>query len=287
MDSLRISTLVRRLLAGRAKTLEIASMASVSARTIARDIATLTDAGVPIYTEPGRGGGLVLPVAHDEEREELLELLDKLDDGAHTNSDVIRALAKHYRERTDKNAISYESHEIALRTIQDAIVDRNDVHMHYCAPNGRVRRGFFSPRRLLFRNDEWHFEASPAGGGPSQMYRVSRLYDVKPAASETTELPLLPEKTACRRVRFLFPMSMGIKLQDSFPDSCLTECDSGDVEVAASTIEDAWNIGFLMAFGTPMQIDGPRYLHAAAEREAREIYRRYTPPIQRGAVLLS
>ena len=45
---------------GRATAPELAARFEVSARTIYRDIDALSGAGIPVYTEAGRGGGICL-----------------------------------------------------------------------------------------------------------------------------------------------------------------------------------------------------------------------------------
>ncbi|MCL9794563.1 HTH domain-containing protein, partial [Frankia sp. AgKG'84/4] len=61
MRSSRLTALLLHLQAVRRSTAaRLATELEVSVRTVRRDLAALQDAGVPLWTEPGRGGGVRL-----------------------------------------------------------------------------------------------------------------------------------------------------------------------------------------------------------------------------------
>ena len=82
MQESRLFRIVYYLLdKGRATAPELAEHFEVSVRTIYRDIDTLSGAGIPIYAETGRNGGIYLmkgfvldkAVLSDEEKQEISE----------------------------------------------------------------------------------------------------------------------------------------------------------------------------------------------------------------------
>ena len=59
---------------------ELAQTLEVSVRTIYRDVQTLGEAGIPVYAERGRNGGIaILPKAM--QREYMLRIFSEMDNG--------------------------------------------------------------------------------------------------------------------------------------------------------------------------------------------------------------
>ena len=87
MQESRLFKIIYHLLdKGKATALELAEKFEVSVRTIYRDIDALSEAGIPIYTETGRNGGIHLmddfvldkAVLSEEEKQEILLALQSM-----------------------------------------------------------------------------------------------------------------------------------------------------------------------------------------------------------------
>ena len=87
MQESRLFKIVYHLLnKGHATAPELAKKMEVSVRTIYRDIEALSEAGIPVYTEAGRGGGIYLmsdfvlgkAMLSEKEKKELLAALQSL-----------------------------------------------------------------------------------------------------------------------------------------------------------------------------------------------------------------
>ncbi len=100
MQESRLFKIVYHLLdKGKATAPELAEKFEVSVRTIYRDIDALSGAGIPIYAEVGRNGGIHLmndfvldkAVLSKEEKQEILIALQSI------NSTKILVITKHYK----------------------------------------------------------------------------------------------------------------------------------------------------------------------------------------------
>lgn len=109
MQESRLFRIVYYLLdKGRATAPELAEHFEVSVRTIYRDIDTLGGAGIPIYAETGRNGGIYLmkgfvldkAVLSDEEKQEILLAMQSLSI-AQNNDEIIRKLSAIFNLNTD------------------------------------------------------------------------------------------------------------------------------------------------------------------------------------------
>ncbi len=87
MKESRLFKIIYKLLnEGKVSAKDLAKQFEVSIRTIYRDIDSLSSAGIPIYTEPGRNGGISLienftlekAVFSEKEKQELLSSLQSL-----------------------------------------------------------------------------------------------------------------------------------------------------------------------------------------------------------------
>ena len=103
MQESRLFKIVYHLLdKGRATASELAEKFEVSVRTIYRDIDALSGAGIPIYAEAGRNGGIYLmndfvmdkAVLTEEEKREILTALHSINSTSNIdNSQILQKLS--------------------------------------------------------------------------------------------------------------------------------------------------------------------------------------------------
>lgn len=273
----RIITLMRELLKGPVTTRDIARSTRVSTRTIARDVDRLTKIGVPVFTRPGRGGGLVLALGSQKARAALCKLLDSCEQ-AGTDESVLRPLARMFRHGVDPRSAESTQADV-LRAVHDTLMDRACVHLDYFGLNGRIRRGDYRSSRIVLHNGEWGFTARPATGGAAQPYLVSKVTHVGPCRQTSVPPALnpLPADNVCRRVQFLFPGMMAQQLVDMFCLRVIDETDTGDLLIRPETELDRWQIGYYLASMVPIEVIGPEELQEKAISDAITAYGKVAP----------
>lgn len=181
---------------------DLAERLEVSARTIHRDMETLSMAGVPVYAERGRNGGWVLP---DDYRTELPGLtaaetqalflappqhaIADLQLGGAAEAGLIKVLAalpefarrdiEFVRERIYLDTSSWrpvEEETAHLSTLQAAIWQERLIHMHYRRPSGQTVERTVAPLGLVGKGSTWYLIA--LAGEDFRTYRVSRVQEV-------------------------------------------------------------------------------------------------------------
>jgi predicted DNA-binding transcriptional regulator YafY len=193
---------------------ELARRLEVSERTIYRDVEALGTAGVPVYAEPGRGGGVRLLDGYrtnltglSPTEAELLPLLGLNDVLAgigvssgleRTQAKVLMALSDDQRERAERSRRKihvdlsrwWEHAEETpyLAVAADAVLSGRRLKITYRrGEDAKEVRRTLSPYGLVVQGGTWYLVASVRGSSP-RIYRVSRLVAAN-ALDEPSEIP--------------------------------------------------------------------------------------------------
>ncbi|MDF0531994.1 WYL domain-containing protein [Tsukamurella sp. 8F] len=193
---------------GRVTAAEIAEELEVSVRTVLRDVESLSAAGVPVYTDRGRGGGIrLLPgyrtdltgLTEDESKALLASGAGRVDSPAFASAmrKVAAALPEPHRAaaagaaqrilvRPDGFARPRES-EPYLGLLQHAVIDGLRVRCSYRSPRSGAAERILDPVGLVHAGDRWYLLARHHGA--DRTYRVSR-FDAVELLDEPADRPV-------------------------------------------------------------------------------------------------
>jgi predicted DNA-binding transcriptional regulator YafY len=195
-----LATLLLLQAHGRLPAPEIARRLEVSTRTVARDVEALSAAGVPVYAERGRHGGVVLMPGFrtdvsgltDTEMRALLALTDQQGDLGRELASAVRKLLAAVPEarRADitrvRRTVIVEPHgwrrpvadTPALAVLQRAVAADERVRLRYrSASSGRTATSTVDPYGLVSKAGVWYLVA--ARRGAPRMFRVDRVEDAE------------------------------------------------------------------------------------------------------------
>jgi predicted DNA-binding transcriptional regulator YafY len=185
---------------GRVTAAELAEELEVSERTARRDLEGLALAGVPVYSQPGRGGGWELVggartdlsgLTADEAR----ALFLIAGPGAATPEvraalrKLVRALPATFRAHAEaaagavvRDAAGWDHLEPAapvhLDALQRAVIDGVQVVLGYRRRDGEVSDRTVHPLGLVVKSGTWYLVGDTAAG--QRTFRVSRVRSVRP-----------------------------------------------------------------------------------------------------------
>ena len=191
-----VATLLMLQARGRVTASEVAAELDVSVTTARRDLSALSTAGVPVYAQPGRGGGwLLLGGSRTDltgltapEARGLFLLL-----GATSSADapvrsalrkLLQALPETFRAdaRAAADAVVVDPRPWGederprphlVEALQDAVVRRRQVSLDYeNRQHGRSRRSV-SPWGLVEKDDTWYLVAGTEEG--QRTFRLDRI----------------------------------------------------------------------------------------------------------------
>ncbi|MBY4380998.1 WYL domain-containing protein [Rhodococcus fascians] len=179
---------------GRLNAADIAAQLEVSTRTVLRDIEALSSAGIPVYTDRGRGGGISLLQGYRTELTGLTaaEATALLASGAgrvatpafaSAMRKVIAAIPDAHRAaastasqrilvRPDGFAYPHEPEE-HLVELQRVVIDGMRIRITYRDRSGSVNDRILDPIGLVYAGDHWYLLAGREG--TERVYRVSRI----------------------------------------------------------------------------------------------------------------
>lgn len=293
MQESRLFKIVYHLLnKGHATAPELAEKLEVSVRTIYRDIEALSEAGIPVYTETGRGGGIYLmsdfvlgkAMLSEKEKKELLAALQSLTVTGDTYSDsLLEKLTALFSAPSESwfgvdfsrwgNETRDKQYFDLLKT---AVLKKRCVKLHYASMSAPYSERIVQPVKLMYKSRAWYLHAYCMVRQAYRFFRLSRILDCE-LMDEGIEPAPLPEyqdtlNQEYEKFVFLFSKQVTYRVYDEFNPDLVQRQENGDLLVTVWMPYDEWVIGFLLSFGDLVEIIEPISLKKVIAERAKKIY---------------
>ena len=278
---------------------ELAERFEVSRRTINRDIEDLCNAGIPVRTAQGTGGGISIMDGYRMDRTILtskdmqmilaglrsldsvsgssyyVQLMEKIQAGSSeliTGRDTILIdLSSWYRDSLSPK----------IETIQDAIEDRRLIRFRYYAPSGESERTV-EPYYLVFRWSSWYLWGWCTDRENYRLFKLNRMDRIVETAKkfEARNVPL-PDLSNEKifpgeiKVKALFASDMKWRLVEEFGPNCFMEADDGRLLFTADYTDLDNLVTWIMTFGAKAEILEPAEARDIIRRNAEETLKVY------------
>lgn len=296
MQESRLFQIVYYLLdKGQATAPELAARFEVSVRTIYRDIDSLSGAGIPIYAEAGRNGGIRLmsdfvldhAVLSEEEKQEILAALQSINITKNIGeSKTLRKLSAIFQLRSENwlevdfsrwGNQGFDKEKFEL--LKTAVIRRRHVRICYAGSDGTVSERTVQPYRLVYKSKAWYLKAFCTEKQEMRTFKLNRILEL--ALLEETfvrrSFPAEPDDSEedYPLITLRFPKDMAYRVYDEFDSAQIQRQENGDLIASARMPEGAWLISFLLSFGTQVEIISPAYLRDEIARQAKQIMEKY------------
>lgn len=298
MKEIRLFKIIYYLLdQGRATAPALAEMFDVSVRTIYRDVEALSGAGIPIYTETGRSGGVYLTndflldkvVLSEKEGKEVLPALQSLNAMQDiSGNDTLQRLSTLFNinledwlevdfSRWGNNGTDNEKFEL----LKSAIIHRKNVKILYASSYEAISERVVQPLKLVYKAKAWYLKAFCTKKQEYRIFKLNRIIELK-IMEDCFSYRAYPKqkdisKKEYNQVTLRFSKEMTDRVYDEFDRTQVQRQEDGDIIVSAKMPEDAWLIGFLLSCGTQVDIIEPIYLKDVLAEQAKLIYERNKP----------
>lgn len=298
MQESRLFKIVYYLLAkGQATAPELAETFEVSVRTIYRDIDALSGAGIPIYAETGRNGGIRLmddfvldrAVLSEEEKWDILTAVQSLQMTQDiTDGQTLRKLSAMFQLPSENwlevdfsrwGNKSFDNEKFALLKV--AVIHSKNVKIQYASSYGRINVRTVQPYKLAYKARAWYLKAFCTEKQDWRIFKLNRILDLEVLEESFAhrDFPGLtePPEEETEQIVLRFPKEMAYRLYDEFDKTQVQQEADGHFIVNANMPQDAWLTGFLLSFGTQVEILSPVHLREAVAEQAKLIYEKNKP----------
>lgn len=295
MSANRLFEIVYLLLDRRQMTAaELAERFEVSVRTIYRDIDALSAAGIPVVTTQGKGGGVAL-MEHfvlnraaftEAEQRQILTALQSLPGTARLGAEETLAKLSGLFRRQEADWLqvdlsrwgSGDADNRKFDLLRRAILGRNAVSFTYVSSYGRTTDRRVLPARLVFKGQSWYLQGYCTEKEAYRTFKLTRILRLA-LSEEQFDRTLSPPPIEldasscpfCVSVQMRFPPQMAYRVYDEFDESIILREDSGALRVAVTLPEDNWFYGYLLSFGTGIEVLAPDAVRRRLAALSREI----------------
>lgn len=277
---------------GQATAPELAEKFEVSVRTIYRDIDALSGAGIPVYTETGRNGGIHLlndfvldkTILSETEKQEILAALQSIHitrnmDGSRTLQKLSALFQLHSENWLEVDFSrwgnpGYDNETFEL--LRSAVIRRRNVKLRYAGSYEEIRERTVQPYKLVYKAKAWYLQAFCTEKQDWRVFKLNRILELEVLEEGFSQLnppgPIETFEGEYPKVTLRFPKEMSYRVYDEFDKTQIQRQENGDLIVSANMPEDSWLIGFLLSFGTRVDILSPAHLKEAVAEQAKLIY---------------
>ena len=173
---------------------ELSEHFEVSVRTIYRDVDTLSIAGIPIYTNKGKGGGISLiedfvlnkSVLSEKEQNEILMSLQSLNAMKFLDVEpVLKRLSTIFnKESTNWIDVDFsqwgsdDSEKEKFNILKTAIISTKIVSFDYFSSYGEKTLRTVEPLKLVFKGQGWYLYGFCRLKGEFRIFKITRIRDI-------------------------------------------------------------------------------------------------------------
>lgn len=271
----------------------------VTRRTINRDIDILCQAGIPIITYQGTGGGISIAdgfkldksiLTVDElssmitalkgiesiyEKPQIQRTLDKLSANSDTvislKESVIIDLASH-----NKGSLSAK-----IMLIKDAVQKQKLIEFDYYYEKGQTHR-LIEPYFVIFQWTAWYVFGFCRERKDWRMFKLARLWGLKECDESYIQREIPPESrnfnnyfTDENKLVALFDASVKYQLIEEYGLDCFTETSEGRLRLEILYTNRNYIISWLLSFGDKAKVIEPADLGEEIMAIAEEMIHNY------------
>ena len=278
---------------GRATAPQLAEKLEVSVRTIYRDIDALSSAGIPVYTEAGRNGGIYLmedfvldrALLSRQEKQEILSALQSLAVVGHDPgileklSGLFQVSSENWFEVDFSRWWEPKRQNDTFTLLKSAILRCKCVRISYANSYGALSQRTVHPLKLSYKGAAWYLKAYCTGRRDYRIFKLNRIL-----ALEVLEEDFVPHAfpesetgsdAVCTQLTFRFPKELAYRVYDEFDRDYVTQEENGDLLVSAYMPADAWLVSFLLSFGNQVDVIEPAYLKEILAEQGKLIYEKF------------
>ena len=282
----------------------LAERFDVSQRTIYRDIDTLGMAGIPVYTEKGKSGGIsLLPdfvlnksMLSEQEQTEILTALQGLSSlKTGETGKVLERLSVFFNKtaadwlNVDFSKWGYDNSGY-FSDFKTAILERRiaefDYHSVYGKTTHKKTRRRVEPIQLWFKSNMWYIRGFCLSRQEVRTFKLTRIENLHITNEHFQERDLsaisyaesdsgerqTPEVT----LKLKIDKEMFHRVYDEYGESIEKRQKDGSFIVKVTYPEDDWVYGRILSYGEYIEVLEPEHIREIIKEKAKKLTKKYT-----------
>lgn len=273
---------------------ELAERFEVSARTIYRDMDTLSAAGIPIYAKKGKNGGICLTeqfvldkmlITQEEQQKILSGLISLRETRAEGEEHILQKLGAFFKtDPIDWLAIDLSdwsgSREQLYEDIRTAILGRRLIRFDYYGKQGEMSRRTVEPVKLLFKEYTWYLKAFCR---ERNAWRIFKLFRMK--RFEMLDETFVPRQESDQEAKdspapltvidIWIDKKEAYRIYDRFGEEEIEVLPDGNFMVHMHAEVDDWVYGVILGFGPSARVLAPEPVRQEVRRRILDMARQY------------
>lgn len=275
---------------------ELADHFEVSVRTIFRDIEALCEAGIPIYTTKGKGGGIGLmdnfilnkSILSSDEQKEIIAALQGLKNTQTTDNGALTKLSAFFGGETREwifiDFAGWSPYaKDKFETIKKAILKRKVLSFAYHNSNMEKTIRKVEPIQLAFIGTTWYLKAYCLMRGQIRLFKLTRMkevnileesYEDRIEFTEQNEIvkDIVSDVTT---IKLEIDEQMAYRVFDEFEEEQIERKEDGNFIITIGYPEDNWLYGYLLSYGPYLKILEPESIRQKIQQQLKSTLKNY------------
>lgn len=278
---------------------QLAEKFEVTRRTIGRDIDALCQAGIPIVTHQGSGGGISIADGYKLDKSILTadelsgiiaalkgigsvsgesqveRTLDKLSANKDTvvslREPIVIDLASHYKGNLTPK----------IKLIKQAVLSQRLIEFDYYYQKGQTHRRI-EPYFVIFQWTAWYVFGFCLERRDWRMFKLARLWNLQLCEETYTQREIPPERRDFnahlpddKKLVAVFESSVKYQLIETYGLNCFTETEDGKLRLEIGYTNRDYTISWLLGFGNRAKVIEPMDMADEIKRIAENIIQNY------------
>lgn len=304
-----ISIIIILLRKERVQAKELAELFDVSVRTILRDIDAINLAGIPIITYQGVNGGISIAEGYRLDKsvlsaDDLAAIISALKGIAasmpDSRFDVLMEKLKIPLSSSQLQLLDLKTRQMIIdlspwggneplkekiMLLRMSIENYRLIEFSYIDADGTRTVRQVEPYSLLLKGQSWYLYAWCQLREDFRLFKLARIKDIL-----LTDRPYQPREVPAEQVPWEDQWQEKARLVeldllfDKYMENVVVECfgenlihqDNGKIMVKICLPENNWLYGYLLSFGSGMEVINPPHIRSILANITAEIYRKYS-----------
>ena len=277
---------------------ELAEHFSVSQRTIYRDIDTLSLAGIPVYTEKGRGGGIsLLPefvlsksILSEREQRDILSALQGLSNVKAAETEQVMQKLSAVFNKTAANWLEVDFTDWGFMNgrffddFKTAILEHRIAEFDYYSTFGEKTSRRIEPIQLWFKSKSWYIKGFCLIRHDVRLFKLTRVKNLTVTDQHFAERDLLTISSEAnpgthqrpdRAFKFKIEPEMAYRVYDEFDEACVEKQTDGCFIISVTWPEDDWVYGTILSFGEYIEVLEPGHVREIIKNKTLKTVKKY------------